>query len=465
MCYDIFTFYFFVIVNSDMKEDTICAISTPLGSGGIAVVRLSGPAAIPIADQIFRAKNFLPSRFKPRELVLGELTTTDFIEKCMCVVFRKPNSFTGENLVEFQVHGGPKLAVNVLRECTSRGARIAAKGEFSKRAFLNGKASLDKLEGMIDMINAESDAELRAAEMLSSGKLSAETNKLAKGLVDILAEIEVGIDYPEEDIEETTLGKIRKITEEIELKIKKLLATSAAGRFIRHGVLALIVGRPNVGKSSLLNQLLEKERAIVTEIAGTTRDTVEDSFSVFGVKFNLVDTAGIHQTGDFIENIGIEKATKLVKAADLILFVVDESEELSADDKTILKLLENKNVIVVKNKTDKKKFTHEFGLPSVETNAKKGEGIEELKKVMFEKAQLASVDFSGVILTNERHVQALEKTQRALQSALLEIDKKNTLDIVAFFLKAAYDALGEITGTSSSEEIIDAIFAKFCVGK
>lgn len=446
-----------------MNEDSIVAISTPIGNGGISIVRLSGNTCFSIADKMFTSKKQQPSSFEDRKLYLGTITTSQFKEKALCVIFKAPNSYTGENMVEFQCHGGVKIAQGILRECLQNGARMAKNGEFSMRAFLNGKMTLEETEGMIDMIQAKSDAEVRAGYALLNGELSKKTTVMQNELTDILADIEVSFDYPEQDMEYTTAQKTKQRLQQIVKDITSLLQTSHQGKIIKHGIQTLIVGKPNVGKSSLLNALLGEEKAIVTSIAGTTRDIVEDSYEYKGLRVELIDTAGIHETEDVVEKLGIDKAKKYINQADIILFVLDMSVPYTKKDEAIYQLIQNKKYIVVKNKQDAKiwdkNFTHQ-----VEISALKQQGISELKEKIYTYAQDTSVSQNEIILTNERHIACLQQAKQNIENALQTIDEIS-LDAISVDLHLAWEALGEITGTTANEEIITAIFSKYCLGK
>ncbi len=448
-----------------LNKDTIVAISTGASSGAISIVRMSGDNAINIADQIFStAKNKKPSNFETRKLMLGRLETSAFSEQAMCVVFKAPNTFTGEDLVEFQCHGGTQIANGIMKECISKGARLATNGEFTKRAFLNGKVSLSSAEGMIDMINAESDAEVRAGFKLLSGNLSKLAYDAQTELTDVLSEIEVSFDYPEETIEYITKANVKTRLIALSEKINEVLTTAKAGSLIKSGINVLIVGRPNVGKSSLLNFLLQKERAIVTDVAGTTRDTIEDSFLLGDVKINLIDTAGIHSTSDKVEKIGVDKAKNLIKQADIVLFLVDSSRHLSSEDEEIFESIKNTKYIVLKTKSDLESKNTKVFDNEILISTENGSGIDDLKNKILELTQISSIPSDSVIITNERHKDALMRASKALSQASENISE-DTLDLVSIDIKEAYSAIGEITGNTTSEEIIDAIFKKFCLGK
>jgi len=447
------------------KRDTITAISTGASSGAVSIVRLSGSNAINIADEIFStAKNNKPSSFVPRMLTLGTITTENFKEQALCVVFKSPKSYTGEDLVEFQCHGGTQIANGIMRECISKGARPATNGEFTKRAFLNGKMTLASAEGMMDMINAESDAEIRAGFNLLNGTLSQLAFSSQKELTDIMSEIEVSFDYPEETIEFITKAKVKERLKLLNENISKVIETCEVGKIIKSGINVLILGRPNVGKSSLLNFLLKRERAIVTDVAGTTRDTIEDSFMLEDIKINLIDTAGIHNTEDIVEKIGVDKAKNLIKQADIVLFLIDSSRELSNEDLEIFNLIKGTNFIVLKTKSDlttnnNSKFENEIAISTLS-----GEGFDKLTSKILEITNLSNLSSDALIITNERHKNALVRANESLQRAISNISE-DTLDLVSIDIKQAYLDLGEITGSTTSEEIIDAIFSKFCLGK
>lgn len=444
--------------------ETIVAISTGTGAGAISIVRMSGSKAIEIADEIFFAGKIKPSESQPRMLTLGHIETKSFKEQAMCVVFKAPKSYTGEDMVEFQCHGGSQIASGIMRECLLHGARIATNGEFTKRAFLNGKMTLASAEGMMDMINAESDAEVRAGFNLLSGALSKLAFDAQNELTDILSEIEVSFDYPEETIEFITKAKIREKLENLKEKIQAVLSTSSAGKLIKSGINVLIVGKPNVGKSSLLNSLLQKDRAIVTDVAGTTRDTIEETMLLDDVKVNLIDTAGIHDTQDKVEKIGVDKAKDLIKQADIVLFLVDSNRAFSKEDESIFNDIKNSKYIVVQTKSDLENNLSRHFENEIFVSNTTGDGIEKLKNKIRELTKLSNISSSSLIITNERHKNALEKANKSITLALEGLDI-GSLDLVSIDIKDAYLSVGEITGTTTSEKIIDQIFKKFCLGK
>lgn len=447
------------------NKDTIVAVSTGSSSGAISIVRMSGGNAISIADMIFStAKNQKPSSFLPRMLTLGTITTKSFNEQAMCVVFKAPHTYTSEDLVEFQCHGGNQIANGIMRECIAHGARVATNGEFTKRAFLNGKLTLSSAEGMMDMINAESDAEIRAGYNLLKGNLSKLAYDSQTELTDILSEIEVSFDYPEETIEYITKAKVKERLKTLSDNMTKVIETSEVGKIIKSGINVLIVGKPNVGKSSLLNHLLQRERAIVTDIAGTTRDTIEDSFMLDDVKINLIDTAGIHDTDDKVEKIGVDKAKGLIDQSDIVLFLVDSSRDYSKEDEEIFEFIQKTKYIVLKTKSDLESKNSKHFENEIEISTANGNGILELKQKMLELTKISNIPSDSLIITNERHKEALIRANEALKRAIVNISD-DTLDLVSIDIKDAYISIGEITGNTTSEDIIDSIFKKFCLGK
>lgn len=448
-------------------DKTIVAISTPIGAGGISIVRMSGKDAIKIADKLFLSLGAKkPSTFASNFLTLGKFKGETAKDKCFCVVFRAPNTFTGENLVEFQCHGGIKLTELIMKDCLKAGAVLARNGEFSVRAFINGKMTLSEAEGMIDLINAESESEINAGFSLMEGGLTQKVNAYQKELVDIMGEIEVSFDYPEEDIEYVTLPIVKKRLANLLDNLKNLINTGSTGAIIKNGINAVIVGKPNVGKSSLLNALINKEKAIVTNIAGTTRDIIEDAFTVKGVKVNIIDTAGIHETKDKIEKIGVEKSLSEINKADIVIMVVDGSSKISQEDERIYAKIKNKKHLILVNKADKKQEigTSLWGEKVFKISAKKGKNIEELKTVIYDMVIDKDVISNTVIITSARHSECLKTAYNSILQALQGI-MNVSLDLTAIDLNEAFSALGEITGTTSNEVVLDSIFSKFCLGK
>lgn len=446
---------------------TITAISTPLGVGGISVIRLSGKDAVKIASSVFSPFGN-DKKYEPRKMYLGNFKAENFNEKCMMVWFKAPHSYTGEDVVEFQCHGGTVIANGVLNALLNNGATLAGPGEFTKRAFINGKLTLDEAEGVMDMINAESESEVRAGYNLMQGALSKEINEVQELLTKMIAKIEVVLDYPENDYEEQTSNETIENLETIKTKLNTILQTSNTGQIIKNGSKVLILGKPNVGKSSLLNAILNFDRAIVTSIKGTTRDMLEETYTFKGVKFVLTDTAGLHDAQDEVEKIGIEKAKSAVNYADVILLVLDSTSPLTDEDKEILKFANSKNTIVVKNKSDLNSNLDlsEYKFARVlEVSALKKRGVEELKQAIYDLVIDENIVNSNLMITNMRHVEAIKKAIGFIDEATEAINMGVTLDVVSIDLKNLWLALGEITGNNNNEEIINEIFSGFCVGK
>lgn len=452
-----------------MEEKTICAISTPIGVGGISVVRMSGNDARNIASKVFEKAGVSVYEMEPRKLYLGTLHTKNFDEKCLMVYFKSPASYTGEDMVEFQCHGGVKLAYGVLDELVNNGAVLAEGGEFTKRAFLNGKLSLDEAEGVIDVINSESDSEIRAGYALMQGGLKSGVINLQGKLTDCLAKLEVSMDYPEEDLEEETKQDVAKELDEVKTALNELYSTSKTGMCIKNGTKLVILGKTNVGKSSLMNALLNYDRAIVTDIQGTTRDTLEEMYEYKGIKFSVTDTAGIRESNDVVESIGIEKSKKAINIADLILFVLDGSSELSDEDRQILELLsDKKNVLIVINKADlatKIDRTNLCQANIIEISAKNRLNIDTLKETIYNLVFDKNITSQSVILTNIRHINIVREAIDLINIAIDTLNLGVNLDLLSVDIKNVWLKLGEITGESEVEEIINTIFAKFCVGK
>ena len=443
--------------------NTIATISTPLGVGAIGIIRMSGDEALDIACKIFKTK--LLSSFNqaiPNMMYYGTITTKTISDTVLAVYFKAPKSYTGEDLVEFQCHGGMRIVDEVLKACLDNGARIADKGEFTKRAFLNGKMTLSDAEGIVDMINAESIAAINAGYRLSKGGISDKLAIIQDKILFCVSQLEASLDYPEEMEDEAKIDcKMEAIHQKEELE--KLLNTSNVGGYIKQGIAVAIVGIANVGKSSLLNTLLGKERAIVTDIAGTTRDSIEENVEVKGVLLKLIDTAGIRQTQDVVESIGVERSLDAASSADVVIFVTEAGRELNEEEKDILKKLnsQNKKIILAYNKCDVQKTTKEDGFL---ISAKKNIGIEELKNAIVDMFVTSNIDSSSTIITNQRHAQAIKISIDELETTIRTIDIE-PIECVLVNLRNAYFSLGEITGNCATEDIITNIFSKFCLGK
>lgn len=446
-----------------MTEDTICAISTPIGSGGIGIIRISGEKAKDIANKILE-KNINENEI--RKMELNKVNCEKFSDTVLSVYFKAPNSFTGEDIVEIHSHGGILITQRILEQLIKCGARLAENGEFSKRAFLNGKLTLDKAEGIIDMINAESDAQLVSASNLMNGHLTKDIQIKQQVLTDILAEIEVIIDYPEHDIEYQTIEKFKEKITNLKNEIENLEKTSQTGMLIKNGINVVLLGSPNVGKSSVMNALLNYNRAIVTNIAGTTRDTITESYVYNGVKVNLVDTAGIREnTTNEVELIGINLAIESIKKADIILFIIDGTRKLNSDEEEIIKKLSNKKVIAVINKSDLTTLSFNLDFPQISISAINRTNVDELKKLIYDTVIYKNVFSNEILITNTRHKVALQNALKNLDDALNTLTETEQLELVSIDLYNAFSNLGEITGETNKENIIDTIFTKFCLGK
>ncbi len=445
---------------------TIVAISTPIGRGGIGIVRMSGDDAKNIASQIFFKKGLDFSALVPNVMYFGTVSGRDFSDRCYMVWFRAPKTYTGEDVVEFQCHGGVKLTELVVNECILRGAEMAAPGEFTKRAFLNGKMALSDAEGVIDLINADSEAGVNAAYRLMTGKLAGEIGEIQKTIFDVICDLEAVLDYPEElEDENIPQGKIG-----LDAALKKLapLAKSESyGKMAKYGINVVMCGDTNVGKSSLMNAMLKENRAIVTPVAGTTRDLIGESFLHGDVKINLTDTAGIRESADEIEKEGIKRAKNAVLSADLVLYVKDGTE--FGKEMEIPAEAQGKRLVTVINKGDLLGEGVRYGEQkeakekTFVVSAKNGDGVEELLDYIvsvFNEGKVLGTE----VITEKRHLSAVLKAKKHLEDALENYDALPS-DCILVDVKAAWQALGEITGSTSSEEVVNAIFDKFCVGK
>lgn len=452
----------------EIKLGSIVAISTAIGNGGISIIRMSGDNVLNIASQVFSHPKIKVKNFEPRKMYLGTFHYENIYDQCMCVYFKAPHSYTGEDIIEFQCHGGITISNLIYESLIKCGCTPATKGEFSKIAFLNGKLTLDEAEGIVDMINAESESEIRAGYDLTLGKLKAQVEDMQNMLTTTLAKIEVALDYPEEDLEKETYLDIKNALIPIKEKIKNLLSTADTGRLIKDGVKILIFGKTNAGKSSLLNALLGYDRAIVTEIEGTTRDTLEETFIYNGYKFVLIDSAGIRQSDNLVESIGIEKSKDALKYADIVLFVIDTSVPLDNNDYDIMSKLNDKNTIVVANKSDLKQVVDTENLDYtniIKISSKTGNGIDALKEKLFDIAKFGTINNGSVVITNARHKESLSQALDLINNAIASVDNENMLDLITMDIKECWMKLGDITGNSDNESIINEIFSKFCVGK
>lgn len=431
-------------------NSTIVALSTARGRSAIAVVRMSGENAINIAKQFF-----VPFPKEPNYLRVGTLKTQHFDEHAMCVYFAAPHSYTGEDTVEFHCHGGTAVSQAVIEQCLRYGAVMAQNGEFSKRAFINGKQNLTNAEGIIEMIDAETASAAKAGANLLENKLGKRVIELQDKLLDLISACEATLDYPEEDLELPTTQTVAKGLGEIAQTLKNIIATSALGKVAKYGIDVAIVGAPNVGKSSLLNALLGTDRAIVSGIEGTTRDILTESAYYRDIKFNFIDTAGLRDTDNEIEAEGIKRAKAVAEKADVILYVVDSSNDQSIFDT-------DKPLIKIYNKSDLG-AKEELGENEIALSAKSGE-VDSLKQRLYDMFNAGEIQTSDLLITNERHLSCLTQAKVQIEIALDETERA-TLDIVTSAMRDAWATLGEITGTSAQEDIIDRIYSKFCLGK
>ena len=444
--------------------DNICAIATPYGTGAISIIRCSGPEAISLVNKIFKGKDL--NKVKSHTINYGHIVDNgEIIDEVVCNVFIAPKSFDGENTVEINCHGGVYVTNMILQALLRNGFRMAERGEFSKRAFLNKKLDLTQAEAIMDIISSTNPIALKS----SNQSLRSQTFKLIKTfrekLLDIIAKIEVNIDYPEyDDAVVVTNEYLLPVVNDMLKDMEQILKNSQISTIAIHGINTAIVGKPNVGKSSLLNMMLDEDKAIVSAIAGTTRDLVEGSLNIGNLTLHLIDTAGIHESDDYVESIGIERSNKAIKDADLVILVLDLSRELEDIDYKLLDATKDKKRIIVANKSD---MPNKWSMDNIlEISAKNKEGLMLLADEISHITSIDSLNFDdGNYLNNNRQVGLMQKAYNALLSAQKAIDMQLDVDLIEIDIKAAFDALGEITGESNPEELITALFTKFCLGK
>ncbi|AOF49931.1 tRNA uridine-5-carboxymethylaminomethyl(34) synthesis GTPase MnmE [Tetragenococcus halophilus] len=456
--------------------DTIAAISTPPGEGAISIVRLSGEEAISVADGIFKAKDAL-AQASSHTIHYGHIVdpkTEKTLDEVMVSVMRAPKTFTREDIVEINCHGGMIVVNQILQLLLRTGARLAEPGEFTKRAFLNGRIDLSQAEAVMDLIRAKTDKAMNVALNQLDGDLSRLIRTLRQEVLDTLAQVEVNIDYPEyDDVEEMTSQLLLEKAGQVKQQIQSLLETAQQGKILREGLNTAIIGRPNVGKSSLLNQLLKEEKAIVTEIAGTTRDVVEEYVNVRGVPLQLIDTAGIRDTEDTVEKIGVERSRKALSEADLVLLVLNQSEPLAKEDRQLLEMTKGSKRIILLNKTDliPQLDLNELndllqGDPMFEVSVTNNQGLDQLEEAisaLFFGGQTQDKDAS--YLSNTRHISLLENASSALDEVIAGIKAGMPVDLVQIDMTRCWDYLGEIVGDSVQDELITQLFSQFCLGK
>ncbi|WP_078543255.1 tRNA uridine-5-carboxymethylaminomethyl(34) synthesis GTPase MnmE [Litchfieldia alkalitelluris] len=461
-----------------MEFDTITAISTPMGEGAIAIVRLSGDDAVEIADRLFKGKAGKKLReLKSHTIHYGYIVdpkTEETVEEVMVSLMRGPKTFTREDIIEINCHGGLVSVNRVLGLVLTNGARLAEPGEFTKRAFLNGRIDLSQAEAVMDLIRAKTDRAMNVAIGQMEGRLSNLIRGLRQELLEVLAHIEVNIDYPEyDDVEEMTHQLLIPKVLNVKSEIQKLLRTSSQGKILREGLSTVIVGRPNVGKSSLLNSLVHENKAIVTDIPGTTRDVIEEYVNVRGVPLRLVDTAGIRETEDIVERIGVERSREVLKKADLILLVLNNNEQLSHEDEKLFEAISGMDAIIIINKTDLptkidldtvKKLAN--NQPIVTTSLLHEKGIDELEEA------ISSLFFSGSLeagdltyVSNSRHIALLHQASSSIDEAIQGIETQLPIDMVQIDLTRTWELLGEIIGDAVHESLINQLFSQFCLGK
>ena len=454
-------------------SNTICAISTAQGNGGIGIVRMSGPDCFEILNKIFIPKNG-SKEIKGYSIKYGKIVDKDvFIDEVLVSYFVAPKSFTKENMCEINTHGGMVVERKILELCLKNGADLATPGEFTKRAFLNGRIDLSQAEAVMDLINSKTEKESKESAKQLEGSLSKKINDIEQKLFNTITAIEVTVDYPEYDIEEVANRDAVKELQDIKVDLDKLKDSFNQGKLLKNGIRTVILGKPNAGKSSLLNALLKEDRAIVSNIEGTTRDTIEEQLNVNGILLNLVDTAGIRETENEIEKIGVKKAKKLANEAELIIALFDKSRKFDEEDEEIVKIIEDKNTIIIINKNDVDKENKELeeklnkiDKPIIKVSAITGEGIEELYSKIEEMFKLNEISENNeIIITNERHKNQIQKAINNVSQAIDSLEVETPVDISAIYIKQALEDLGEITGRNISEDIINEIFKNFCLGK
>lgn len=456
-------------------EDTIAAVATAYGEGGIGIIRISGEKALPILQEIFEFHGDTDT-FISRRMTYGKIIDKEknqIIDEVLAVYMKGPKTYTAEDVVEINCHGSMVSLRKTLALVLRKGARLAEPGEFTKRAFLNGRLDLSQAEAVIDMIRAKTDKSFDVAVSQLEGRLSLKVEEIRQKLLDLLVDITVNIDYPDEDIEEMTYEKLEESIVETQDMIEKLLATASTGKMIREGIKIAIVGKPNVGKSSLMNGLLKETRAIVTDIPGTTRDTIEEVLSIRNIPVYLVDTAGIRETSDKVEKMGIEKSKEAFNQADFILFLLDGSRPLEEEDLQIMELLKERKSLVLINKRDLGEAIsiEEIAakLPAsqvIEASLLKGQGITEIEDAVEDLVYGGEiVQKESMMVNNVRHIELLQQAVNSLTDALHMSERREALDFIEVDVKNAYERLGEIIGETVSDDIINEVFARFCLGK
>ena len=457
-------------------EDTIVAISTPYGSGGIGVIRISGKDAFNIASQVFKGKKSFDD-IKSHTINYGKIVnvfTNEVMDEVLLSKMKAPNTFTREDIIEINTHGSQIVLKNILELITKLGARIAKPGEFTKRAFLNGRIDLSQAEAVMDLINSKTDDSQKAAISQLEGKLSQKLSTIRQKLIELIAHIEVTVDYPEYDIDDVTQKEIKDSLISVKGALCDIINTYEKGRILRDGISMVIVGKPNVGKSSLLNGLSGKNKAIVTDIPGTTRDIIEEYINFAGIAIKLIDTAGIRDTLDVVEKIGVEKSKQEVETADLVVFLADAQSGLQKEDCDILKSIKDKNIVILLNKIDlvsdtlyiKQQIKDVVNADIIEVSVLNDIGLNKFEEYIKDKFLSGEINQnSQVILTNIRHKNLLESAKNNVDNAILANDSGMPLDMITIDIKEAAYNIGEVTGESVNELVLHEIFSRFCVGK
>lgn len=456
-------------------ENTIAAISTSTGNGGIGIIRLSGKKTFNIIEKIFRPKN-KGNEIKGYSIKYGNIINpknNEIIDEVLVSYFVSPKSYTTEDMCEINSHGGMIVEKRILEICLENGAELASPGEFTKRAFLNGRIDLSQAESIIDLINSKSEMEAKESINQLEGYLSTKIQEIEKEMLDIMVNIEVTIDYPEYDVEEVTNVEALEHLKKIKGLLEKLEGSFEKGKILRNGIKTVILGKPNAGKSSLLNLMLKEDRAIVSDIEGTTRDSIEEYININGIALKLIDTAGIRETDNVIEKLGIEKSMKLADSADLIIAIFDNSRELDENDRKILDFIKDKKAIIILNKVDinlnneyNEKEISDLCKPTIKLSAKFGNGLDELYEEILKLFQFNEISNNNeLLITNERHKTQIRKAKENIEKAMETIECLMPVDIISIHIKEALSDLGEITGENVSQNIIDEIFSKFCLGK
>jgi len=456
-----------------MKFDTIAAISTAIGEGAIGIIRISGDKAIDISQEIFKPKNKNIKKLEDKKLVYGHIVDeNNIVDEVLITTMYAPNTYTKEDIVEINCHGGSIPLQKILKLILKKGARLAEPGEFTKRAFLNGRLDLTQAESIMDLISAKTSKGFDIALEQLSGSLSKEITELRQNIEELLAFLAVSIDYPEEDIEEITFKEIENRINDIISKLDKLIISGEKGKIYREGILVSITGKPNVGKSSLMNALLNESRAIVTDIPGTTRDIIEEYINVEGIPLKIVDTAGIRETEDIVEKIGVERSKEIFNKSDLVIFILNASEKLSKEDREIMELIVDKKAIVIINKTDLENVIEEDEINKIlhkktiiKTSITNNKGLDVLEKEIYKMIMGDFKESNSKMVTNTRHIAALEKAYTSFRDALIGVKNEMPYDFLEVDIKNGYEYLGEITGDTVEADIVTKIFKNFCLGK